>query len=244
MFVPGCLTDPEKPPQVPDAEAQSEKPVRKLGEVPATAAAPVAKSCPGATRPAADGLIDDLEDSDTRLAAFGGRSGYWWIAKADHAAVTTPAGAFASSEGGPTGSKRTVHFAGKTDSKDQWGAAVGVGFLDSGLYDASKYAGVSFKIKSSAPNLAVRVKLPDVNSHPDGGLCKTDCWNSFGKDFTVGTGWQEVVVLFSELAQQPGWGNPRPPSVTTSKLKNIEWAVNQGVDFDFFVDDIRFIECG
>src|SRR6188768_2867243 len=111
-FAPGCLTDPETPPQVPDAETQTEKPVRKLGEVPAPA--PVAKTCPGATRPAADGLIDDLEDADTRVAALGGRTGYWWIAKADHAVVTLPAGAFASSQGGPAGSKRAVRFAGKT----------------------------------------------------------------------------------------------------------------------------------
>jgi hypothetical protein len=28
------------------------------------------------------------------------------------------------------------------------------------------------------------------------------------------------------------------------KIKNIEWAVKQGVEFDLLVDDIRFVECG
>ena len=93
------------------------------------------------------------------------------------------------------------------------------------------------------PDLSVRVKLPDVSSHPDGGVCKSECWNSFGKDLVVGTEWQEVVVTFSELAQQPNWGNPRPPAISIEKIRNIEWAVNQGVEFDVVVDDIHFIEC-
>jgi hypothetical protein len=90
----------------------------------------------------------------------------------------------------------------------------------------------------------VRVKLPDVNTVPDGGACKSTCWNSFGKDLVVGPDWQDVVVLWGDLAQQPDWGNPRPPSVTTSQIKNVEWAVNQGVEFDVAVDDVHFVECG
>jgi hypothetical protein len=242
LSVLGCLTDPEEP-RVPDAEAATEPPPRALAPEPI--AAPLPKACAGAPRAAADGLVDDFEDGDSRAAPFAERTGYWWIAKADHATVTTPAGAFASSEGGAAGSKRAVRFAGKTDSKDEWGAAVGLNFLESGgFYDASKYAGVAFKIKASQPNASVRVKLPDVSTIPDGGLCKTSCWNSFGKDLVVGTEWQDVTVTWGELSQQPGWGNPRPPSVSSGKLKNIEWAVHQGVEFDFSVDDIRFVECG
>ena len=85
--------------------------------------------------------------------------------------------------------------------------------------------------------------LPDVNSHPDGGLCKSECWNSFGKDLVVAPGWQDVVVTFNELFQQPNWGNPRPPSISVDRIRNVEWAVNQGVEFDFVVDDIHFLEC-
>ncbi|HEX6277133.1 MAG TPA: hypothetical protein VFZ53_29030 [Polyangiaceae bacterium] len=237
----GCLTDPEEP-RVPDAELAPEPAPRVLAPEPVAAPAP--KACAGATRAAADGLIDDLEDGDSRAAPFAERTGYWWIAKADHATVTTPAGTFASSEGGASGSKRAVRFAGKTDSKDEWGASVGLNFLDSGgFYDASKYAGVTFKIKASQPNMSVRVKVPDVSTIPDGGLCGTTCWNSFGKDLVVGPEWQDVTVTWTELAQQPGWGNPRPPSVTVGKVKNIEWAVNQGVEFDVVIDDVRFVEC-
>jgi endoglucanase len=127
---------------------------------------------------------------------------------------------------------------------DQWGAAIGVNFLESGgFYDASKYAGVAFRIRASHVSTSVRVKLPDVNTHPDGGVCKTGCWNAFGKELSVGPEWQNVVITWSELAQQPDWGAPRPPAITVGKIKNIEWAVNQGVEFDIVVDDIQFIEC-
>ncbi len=240
LSVPACLTDPEEP-RFPTAAVEPEPPPPRVPMAEPAAA----KTCTGATRRAADGLIDDLEDGDGRLALLGGRTGYWWVAKADHAAVTTPAGTFASSDGGAAPSKKAVRFAGKTDSKDQWGAAVGVNFLESGgFYDASKYAGVAFRIKTSQPNFNVRVKLPDVSSIPDGGLCKTACWNSFGKELIVGPEWQDVVVTWSELSQQPDWGEPRPPAVTVGKIKNIEWAVNQGVEFDLVIDDVHFIECG
>jgi hypothetical protein len=237
-----CLTDPEEA-RYPEAAAEPEPepaPVRALAPEPA-----IAKACSGGTRRADDGLIDDLEDGDGRAAALGGRTGYWWVAKADRASVTVPSGAFAPSDGGAAGSKKGVRFAGKTDAQDQWGAAVGLNFIESGtFYDASKYAGVGFRIKATKPNLAVRVKLPDVNTHPDGGACKGTCWNSFGKDLVVGPDWQDVVVTWGELSQQPDWGNPRPPAVTTTKIKNVEWAVNQGVEFDVFLDDIHFVVCG
>jgi endoglucanase len=240
VSVTGCLTDPEEP-RFPETELEPSTPVRReiLPEP------VVAKTCPGATRAARDGLIDDLEDGDARAAPVGNRSGYWWVAKADHALVTTPAGAFASSDGGALGSKKAVRFAGKTDPRDQWGAAVGLNFLESGaFYDALRYAGVAFRIKASEPNVNVRVKLPDVSSHPEGGVCTTGCWNSFGKDLVVGAEWQDVVVTWNELGQLPNWGDPRPPTITAGKIKNIEWAVSQGVDFDVFVDDVRFVECG
>jgi endoglucanase len=239
FLTPGCLTDPEEP-RFPESELEPSPPTRReLASEPV-----VAKTCPGATRAAQDGLIDDLEDGDGRAAPVGSRSGSWWVAKADHALVTTPAGAFASSDGGTGGSKKAVRFAGKTDPRDQWGAAVGLSFLESGsFYDASKYAGIAFKIRASQPNVSVRVKLPDVSTHPEGGVCSTGCWNSFGKDLVVGPEWQDVEVTWNELSQQPNWGDPRPKTITVGKIKNIEWAVNQGVEFDVFVDDVRFIEC-
>ncbi len=236
----GCLTDnpaPRHPPAPP--------PAAPAAAPPPVAAAPAAKqTCAGKTRRAADGLVDDLEDGNNQTSALGGRDGYWFASKADHATIKVPLGDFKPVDGGAAGSKKAVHFAGKTEYQDPWGAAVGVNFLAAGgLYDASKYAGIGFKIKGAKAGLNVRLKVPDVASLPEGGLCKAQCWNSFGKELILTTDWQDVTFMWSELTQQPDWGEPRPPIVDASKIKNVEWSVYAGVEFDFMLDDVHFIEC-
>jgi hypothetical protein len=200
-----------------------------------------AATCANGTRPAADGLIDDFEAP--KPPALGGRTPGWWVGAAPHGKITAPGAKFATSEGGPAGSKQAFHFVGKAAFEDSWGAAASVTFVSSGFYDASKYAGIAFKIKSAKPNLNVRLKIPDVAAHPDGGQCTKECWNSFGKELVVGTDWQNVVLMWSELTQQPDWGVPRPPAITPAKLKDAEWTVYPGAEFDFWLDEIHFLEC-
>jgi hypothetical protein len=198
-------------------------------------------TCPNGTRPAADGLIDDFEAA--KPVALGGRTLAWWAGAAPNGKITTPGAKFAPSDGGPPGSKKALRFAGKAAFEDSWGAATSVAFVPAGFYDASKYAGIAFKIKSEKPNANVRLKIPDAASHPDGGQCTKECWNAFGKELIVGTEWQEVVLMWSELTQQPDWGVPRPPAITPSKLKDAEWTIYPGAEFDFWLDDIHFLEC-
>jgi hypothetical protein len=198
-------------------------------------------TCANGTKPAADGLIDDFESGEP--AALGGRQSTWRLDAAERTTITIPGPKFASAEGGPTGSKQALHFAGKTNFQDQWGADAVVTFLKSGFYDASKYAGIAFKIRSEKPNFNPRVKITDVSSDPEGGLCTRECWNSFGKELVIGTEWQDVVMMWSDLTQQPGWGNPRPPAITQSKIKALDFSIYSGQDFDIWVDDIRFVEC-
>lgn len=237
----GCLTDNPTPQHPPSPQPGTTAPPAPGTAAPESGAK---QTCAGKTRRAADGLIDDFEDGNNQAAAAGGRDGYWFTTKADHAVINVPAGEFKPAAGGPTGSKQTAHFAGKTAYEDQWGAAVGMGFLSSGaFYDASKYAGIGFRIKAAKPNTNVRLKLPDAASHPDGGQCKTQCWNAFGKELILGTEWQDVSLMWSELTQQPDWGDPRPPLIDTKKLHNVEWSVYPGVEFDVTIDDIHFLEC-
>jgi hypothetical protein len=234
-----CLTDNPTP-----RHPASQPEPAPAAAAPPPAAPGVKQTCGGKTRRAADGLVDDLEDGNNQAAPAGGRDGYWFSTKAERAVIKSPAGDFKPEAGGPTGSKQTVHFSGKTAYEDQWGAAVGLGFLTSGgFYDASKYAGIGFRIKSAKPNANVRVKLPDAASHPDGGQCKAQCWNSFGKELILTTEWQDVSLMWSELQQQPDWGDPRPPGIDATKLRNVEWAVYPGVEFDVMIDDIHFLEC-
>src|SRR5262249_17914759 len=113
-------------------------------------------TCPNGTKPAAEGLIDAFEAATTPPLC--GPKQTWSIALAPHAKVSVPGAKFAANAGGPTGSKKAFHFVGKAAFEDTWGASASVSFLPKGFYDASKYAGIAFKIKSEKPNLNIRLK--------------------------------------------------------------------------------------
>jgi hypothetical protein len=240
LIVTGCAAAPPSPaatelaqqPTAPPPGAAAAEPTKPAGQ---------ATACPNGTRRATDGLIDDFEAE--KPPALGARSPGWWVGTAPHGKITVPGPNFATSDGGPAGSKKALRFAGKAAYEDSWGAAASVSFQPAGFYDASKYAGIGFKIKSAKPNLNVRLKVPDVASHPDGGQCTKECWNSFGKELIVGTEWQEVALLWDDLTQQPDWGVPRPPAITPGKLKEASWTLYPGAEFDFWLDDIHFLEC-
>ena len=204
------------------------------------------KTCPGALAPAADGLIDDLEDNNNQVQQVAGRGGYWWAGKDDKGSTIEPIGEMKMSEGGAGGSKYALHVTGKTATGEgAWGSVLGLRLAQAGLYDASKYAGVSFFAKvGGKSSSAVRLKVADVNTHPDGKVCKDGCYNDFGKDFNLSHDWQEYQVSFAEMKQQDGWGDPRPPSITQAKLVQIAWALSTpGSDFDLWLDNVRFVAC-
>jgi hypothetical protein len=203
-------------------------------------------SCRLGTRPADDGLIDDFEDENTQLNVIAGRDGYWWT-KHDEKGSTIGPDPFIPSEGGADGSGLALRGTGKTSigGPETWGAGFGVNFLtrQNGVYNASKYVGISFKAKVGADSTRqIRFAIGDVNTHPNAGVCKV-CWNHFGKDLIVTNQWKEFRILFSEVQQQVGWGEPRPAAVTPGKLVSIDWSIAGGQVFDLWVDDIQFLVC-
>lgn len=205
--------------------------------------------CKKGVMPAVDGLIDDFEDGNNQVALMGERDGYWWVSKdALGSTVTDPPEGFRPSDGGANGSAMAARVVGHTAAGgDQaWGVEFGGNFLSatSEQYDGSRYVGISFKAKAPGKGIkTLRFNLPDVNTHPDGKVCVT-CYNHFRKDFNLTKEWKEYRVLFSELQQRPGWGNPRPDHVTPDKLVSATFAVG-GVDsdFDIWIDDLQFLEC-
>ncbi len=227
---------PTAPP--PAVAAASAPPAPSAAPAVATNPLPV---CAHGMQPGPEGLFDDFEDGTNQVAVLDGRNGYWWIAKAPHASVELPGPEFRVSDGGPAGSKRAAHVAGKTDIEDVWGFSLGGNFLGGGFYDASKYAGVSFQIKGT-PKSFVRFKVHDVNTHPDGGVCK-ECWNAFGKTLQLNGDWQTFELSFAELRQLDGWGSPQPANLASAKVKHLEWAIDQGTPFDFWVDDVKLLQC-
>ncbi|HVV50774.1 MAG TPA: hypothetical protein VHO06_14005 [Polyangia bacterium] len=205
------------------------------------------KTCPLGVRPADDGLVDDFEDGNNQLTVVGGRDGYWWP-KIDTAGSTLNPTPFASSTDAGDGSDGAMHVWGKTASGDPtlaWGAGFGVNLRDqTAIYDASRYAGVVFKAKvGPGASTSVRFNIGDINTHPAGGICKTGCWNHFGKYLVLTTQWKEYKVLFSEARQKPDWGSPRPPSITPSKLVELDWSIDPGQTYDIWIDDVAFLDC-
>jgi hypothetical protein len=238
----GC-TCPCEGNRIPEAPSAASGPA--LGSTAAGSVVAI-KTCAGGMKPAADGLVDDLEDGNNRVAELAGRGGYWWDAKDDKGSVIEPAGEVTMFQGGANGSKYAVHVSGKTATGDKaWGAVLGLRIAERPLYDATKYAGLSFLAKVGEKSASqVRLKVADVNTHPDGMVCKEGCYNDFGKDFIFSHDWQEYQVSFAEMKQQDGWGDPRPPAITPSKLVQIAWHfMTPGADFELYLDDVRFTDC-
>src|SRR4051812_29552134 len=164
-----CPAPPVPVAAAPVASAQ----VAATPRAPDAVVGPAPITCPKGMQVAPDGLFDDFEDGTNQVALVGGRNGYWWVAKAEHAGIEIPGPEFRAVDGGPKGSKKAAHFAGHTDAQDVWGASLGGNFLGGSFYDASKYAGVSFELKGKAKSF-LRFKLHDVNTHPDGSICSKD----------------------------------------------------------------------
>jgi hypothetical protein len=205
------------------------------------------KKCPNGVRPAADGMIDDLEDDNNQINKLDVRDGYWFKA-ADKLGSTIGPDDLKPADEGANGSKKSRYVVVSTvgGGDDAWGANLGANFINTkgALYDGSKYAGVSFWGKVGPKSgKTVRFQVGDVNTHEDTGVCKA-CWNHFGKDVTFTTEWKQYQVLFSEMKQREGWGDPRPASITPDKLYSFDFSfIDKGRKFELWIDDIQFLEC-
>lgn len=204
---------------------------------------PKLRNCPSGVVPAEDGLIDDFEDGNTRIATKAGRGGYWFKSADPDGSVFNP-DEMQLVDGGSDHPGKVLHVSGTTSSApNAWGVLVGANFTTEKAYDASQYVGISFwaKVgKDSTPS--VRFKIGDINTHPDLGVC-TSCWNHFGKDMSFTNEWKEYKVLFSIARQEPYWGSPKPESITPSALYSLDFTVKPGQRFDLWIDDVKFLVC-
>ncbi len=205
------------------------------------------KKCPNGVKPAQDGMIDDFEDGNNQLSKLDLRDGYWFKS-ADKLGSTIGPDDLKPADEGANGSTKSRYVVVSTiaGGDDAWGANLGANFLSTkgSIYDASKYVGISFWGKAG-PNSGktVRFQVGDVNTHPDLGVCKT-CWNHFGKDVTFTTEWKQYQILFSEMQQREGWGDPHPPSIVPDKLYSFDFSfIDKGRKFELWIDDLQFLEC-
>lgn len=190
-------------------------------------------------------LIEDAEDGDDRTLTRNGRGGYLYTYMDDHGTRIAPTGDFTPAKGGAGGSKYAMRMQGALGDAAEVYAGMGFSFLEpKGTYDASGYTGIAFSAKRAPGSAAaIRVKLPDGNTDPDGGAC-TECYNDFGIDVQLTEEWTRYEVSFADLKQQVGWGDPRPPAIDASKLYGVQIQVSQrAAAFDVWVDDIEFLGC-
>ncbi len=259
----GCHSEPAPVTAAPAGAAATAAPAA----APAAAAAPPAPN-PGAGNsgvaqagpppgpatvpdkecPATDYMIDDAEDDNNQTKHEGGRNGYWYT-YADKAGTTISPPAhtkFLMSPGGAKDSKYAARMMGKVSANgDPLFGGMGFSFTDpKGPYDASKYTGISFWAKvGPGSTKTVRLKVPDVNTDPDGKVCK-ECFNDFGADLTLTEQWKKYTFSFASLKQMKDWGDPTPASINKSKLYGMQWQVNDsGAAYDIWIDDVQFTGC-
>ncbi|HVZ33071.1 MAG TPA: carbohydrate binding domain-containing protein, partial [Polyangiaceae bacterium] len=199
------------------------------------------KACPP------DAKIDDAEDNNNQILVQDGRSGYVYTYVDSEGSTITPAGGavFTMSPGGANGSQLAMRISGQLSTANIVYAALGMNFTDPrGPYDASKYKGISFFAKKGPGSTShVRIKVPDKNTDPDGGICGA-CSNDFGMQLNLTEQWQRFIVPFSALRQESGWGNPRPRSVATDAIYALQFQVNdKGKSYDISIDDLAFTGC-
>jgi len=210
-----------------------------------------AKTPEGSPCNSPDALLDDGEDTNNQSFVAGDRGGYWYTFMQGEGTEIWPqsgslGGTFEMSPGGADGTAYAARFKGKVGQGAIVLGGVGINFLDpKGGYDASKYGGVSFWAKKGADSVGkVRLKVPDGNTDPDGGVC-SECFNDFGMDLTFTEQWQHFVVPFSAMKQMKGWGKPRKSEVDVKALYGIQFQVNEpGATYDVWVDQLRFTGCG
>ncbi len=211
----------------------------------------LANSSAGTACTTPEAVISDNDDNDNQTNVIGGRGGYWYTFSDMEGTEVWPiqgakGGTFEMTPGGAENSPYAARFKGKvapTEGNTQ--AGMGLNFLDpEGPYDASAYGGISFWAKAGAGSATnVRVKISDINTAPDGGVC-SECFNDFGMNISVGSEWQQYILRWGDLSQLPGWGKPRKMGITKSQLYAIQFQVNdKGANFDIWVDQIRFTGC-
>jgi endoglucanase len=195
-----------------------------------------------------DFVIDDFLDGNNQVLVQEGRKGYWYtFVDKVGTTISPPAGhKFIMSPGGTNGAAFAARMIGKVSgSGDPQYAGMGFSFTNpKGPYDASKYKGIAFWAKiGPGSQKAVRLKIPDVNTDPDGKVC-TECFNDFGVDLDLSEQWTKYTIAFDKMSQMEGWGSPQKDKIDYTKLYGMQWQVNKaGQSYDLWVSDVSFVGC-
>jgi hypothetical protein len=136
------------------------------------------------------------------------------------------------------------------------------------VVDLNLYSGLTFWAMAwPGGRQSIRVQVNDWQTDPRGGYCSSsrstdqgNCYNSFGKSFMLTDTFTQYTLAFSELRQDPSWGNPRGAKLTldrgqiyslnflvalpgcTAEDSNANCAgASPPVAFDVWIDDLYFV---
>lgn len=198
----------------------------------------------------ATAVVEDAEDNDHQILGHEGRGGYMYTFLDEAGSTVEPVagrlgGTFSQTEGGANGSLYAARISGTLASGSLVFAGYGLNFVNpKAPYDASAYEGISFFARRSENSPAsIRLKVPDANTDPEGGVC-SECFNDFGADIELQTQWQRYTLSFKDLAQASGWGAPQPGAIDATKIYGLQFQVNSpGSTFEIWIDDVSFYGC-
>jgi len=231
-----------------DASSPAKKPVKQLPQNKAFVSTGTNQFTLGAKKCTVTDLIEDGEDNNNQVIVKDNRNGYIYsFADTNGTTVSPELGAtFAQTPGGAEGSGYAACVKGKVALAAIAYAGLGFNLTDpEGQTDLSKYDGIAFRARRGADSTQkLRLKVPDVVTHPSGGVCTDKCFNDFGADVVLTEEWQQFLVPFSEMKQMNGWGDPRPANIDATKIYSLQFQVLQkDTAFDICVDDVAFIKC-
>lgn len=206
-----------------------------------------------------DDVIDDFEAHSGNMILPSGpitnpRAGNWYGYN-DGTSMATPPAQTTAIELIPghrgVNSSWGLHTAGSGFTS--WGAGIGADLNNSGTggkepYDASyddgsgtmvPYAGITFWARSDTAPQTVSVVFPDGDTDSAGGICTT-CDHHWLGSVIIGSDWQQFTVPFSSLQLESGT-QPPPGPFDPTRLVSVQFRVNPGPAFDFWVDDVAFV---
>jgi hypothetical protein len=210
-------------------------------------------------------MIDNFEDGNFNLPTTNGRVGNWYFYNAPDPsgqAMSTWAMEPIDGQRGPS-SLVGQHTTGS--NFPSWGCGIGVDLDNPGGGQSSKvpynasfdnggtltpYAGVTFWARAKTA-LSVGVVFPDGDTDQAGGKCnQTDpvvcgpngcvCDHHYLTAVSLTTEWKRYTILFKDLQLEAGTV-PTPGPFDPTRLVSIQFRLNGGTTFDYWVDDVAFV---
>ncbi|HEX2876358.1 MAG TPA: carbohydrate binding domain-containing protein [Polyangiaceae bacterium] len=198
--------------------------------------------------------IDDMEDGDAEIELSGLRNGYWYVGgDLTPNATTDPLSTKFLMTQLAAGERSTYVAHLKAVGFKDWGSVMGFNFIELLTkvkpYDGSAYCGIGFWGKSAAAT-TVRFRVPDIDTHQNGGVCVdggtngTACYDHFGASLSFSTAWKAFSLKFTDLAQVGTGYHPADGKLKADKLFAVEWALpGTGNTYEIWIDDVHFIKC-